>query len=91
MKQQDAYDPTEALNYLKRVDAPPFLLTRIRQKAAEVYEQRVTPAFVWASCLGLALIFAVNAYIISGGAPQKSEHLMQSKQISFFTNNSLYE
>ncbi|GAA4461592.1 hypothetical protein GCM10023093_06500 [Nemorincola caseinilytica] len=93
MKGPSSYDPTDQLDHLRRVEAPPFLLTRIRQRAMETYEQRMTPAFAWASSCLLLCVFAMNAYVMighwQGGNKMYASHTGQ--QMNVFTDNTLYE
>lgn len=93
MEKQFSYDPTDQLDHLQRVEAPPFLLTRIRQKAMQAYEQRVTPTFAWVTSCLLLCIFAVNVYIIAGRKPIENKMYASetSQQMNVFTDNMLYE
>ena len=93
MENKFSYDPTDHLDHLQRVDAPPFLLTRIRQRTKEVYEQRVTPTFAWVSSCLLLCLFALNFYIITGRvqATDRPSHGGMTDEMRLFTNNSLYE
>jgi|GEM_PF-3888834 len=90
MKPSFSHNPSDLLHEIQRLDAPPFLLTRIKEKVARVYEQKVTPAFATASVCMLLLVFVLNIWIIKAPAPEATP-LQKSGQLMFFTNNSLYD
>lgn len=57
-------DPLQILDQLGRVDAPPFLLTRILQRVRQEKELRVRPAVAWALGLSLMGLLAFNISVI---------------------------
>ncbi len=92
MENTNNNNPADMLEYINKVEAPPFLLTRIRQKIANVAEQPVAPKWVLAACTSLLLIVALNIYIISGSSenPHPNQpNLAQS--MNLYPQNSLYE
>jgi len=92
MKYTDQYDPSDMLDHVKRVDAPPFLLTRIRQKI-DTARRQASPALIWATGLSMALIFTVNIYVIT--APAKTNDVNPGNELAqsmnLYPHNSLYE
>ncbi len=92
MKNTNSYDPADMLEQVTRVDAPPFLLTRIRQRIADTREQ-VSPAMAWVAGLSLVFILALNIYIITGdettAGGKTQANLAQT--MNLYPHNSLYE
>jgi len=60
----DKLDPVEMLGEVARVEAPPFLLTRIRQRIANV-QQRVPGKWVAATALSLVMLMMLNIYLVT--------------------------
>ncbi len=52
------------LDRIARVDAPPFLLTRIRQKIDESSRTRISPTFQWIVGIAAVLFLALNTFAI---------------------------
>jgi hypothetical protein len=92
MKNSETYDPTEVLSQIQRVEAPPFLLTRIRQRISDT-RQQVSPGVAWVAGLSFLLVLALNLYIISSSdyhrETQKKPDLAQT--MNLYPHNSLYE
>lgn len=91
MKQPFIHDYSEPLSLLKKVEAPPFLLTRIMQRVSHTYEQRVTPKMAWVGCLALLVIFVLNIWVISANPGKGESGNIKLHSLAFFPNNSLYE
>lgn len=91
-RQKDSLDALEMLGKVARVDAPPFLLTRIRQRVANV-QQRVPAKWVVATALSMILIIAMNIYLVAGqrnnNRTETSHELAQA--MNLLPQNSLYE
>ena len=85
------FDPAEMLGQVAPTAAPPFLLTRIRQRIANA-SQRVPAKWVAATAVSMACILMLNIYIISGRsdmrAPEDGTQL--ARAMNLFPNNSLY-
>ncbi len=93
MKQDNKYDSLNQLDALQRVEAPPFLLTRIRQRIADAALPQVSPKWVWATVLSFILIAVLNVYTVSNYSSsqtgtQQPANLVE--QMNLQTNNSLY-
>ncbi len=70
------------------VDAPPFLLTRIKQQIANK-EVKVKPVWAVSFATAIALLFMLNLNIVS----QKSEQTQEQNFISsmgLYNQNNLY-
>jgi hypothetical protein len=93
MTQYNINEPANMLEQIVKVDAPPFLLTRIREKIAVAREQRITPALAWAGALSFIVILSVNVYIVSAFSDsktsQKASNLVES--MNLYPDNSIYE
>lgn len=91
MKPSFSYDPSEPLDLLEKVDAPPFMFTRIMQKVSDVYEQQVSPSTAWVGSILLVGIFALNIWIVSNSPNKQTKKSAQLQSLVFLPNNSLYE
>jgi hypothetical protein len=91
MKPSFSYDPSEPLDLLEKVDAPPFMFTRIMQKVSDVYEQQVSPSIAWVGSILLVGIFALNIWIVSNSPNKQTKKSAQLQSLVFLPNNSLYE
>ncbi|MFN8360142.1 MAG: hypothetical protein U0264_09535 [Candidatus Kapaibacterium sp.] len=57
-------DDLTPLDRIARVDAPPFLLTRIRQRIDESNRTRISPPFQWVIGITVILFLAINTIAI---------------------------
>ncbi len=57
-------DDLTPLDHIARVDAPPFLLTRIRQRIDESKRTRISPTFQWVIGIAAVLFLALNTVAI---------------------------
>ena len=92
MKEQNMqFDPAEMLGAVSQVSAPPFLLTRIRQKIANT-QQRVSAKWVFATALSTAVIFIVNIYLVTGEPvpEQPREGIELATAMNLLPQNRLY-
>lgn len=90
MKPEEAF---ELLKEIKKVDAPPFMLTRIRHAIAN--EQLVTVSDGWLvkMAMGMLIIVAINVGLImsqstNSSVQNQSEVIME--QMKMKTSNELY-
>jgi hypothetical protein len=58
------HDDLTPLDRIARVEAPPFLLTRIRQKIDESSRTRISPPFQWVIGITAVLFLALNTVAI---------------------------
>ena len=58
------HDDLSPLDSITRVEAPPFLLTRIRQKIDESNRTRISPTFQWVIGITAVLFLALNTVAI---------------------------
>lgn len=80
----------EALENIKRVEAPPFLYTRILQKIVTLEKQVIPTKLAWVLSGFLTLVMLLNLFAILSqhGTSSDTESLAQSLQL--FSNNTLY-
>jgi hypothetical protein len=91
MHNNNKYETTDILDNISRVDAPPFLYTRIRQKI-ENYKEKVSPTAIWATTATLCLIVIFNLFVISKNNNSNTETanaLVNSMNLN--PGNTLYE
>lgn len=84
-------DPAGMLEGIRKVEAPPFLLTRIRQKIKAQSERKVTRFTVFAAGLSLSVLFAMNIYIVSNSGQNKT-HVPDdiANAMNLFPDNNIY-
>ncbi len=91
MKHTDNHSPADMLEYINKVDAPPFLLTRIRQKIANATEQTIAPKWAFAAGFSLVLVVSLNIYIITAPTENKPQQANLAQTMNLIPHNSLYE
>lgn len=66
-------EPFDILSKVERVEAPPFLYTRILQRIASLKEEKVQPAFAFSVLLSLVLVVLLNltSFMHHQSEPQK--------------------
>jgi hypothetical protein len=91
MKHSDNNSPADMLERINKVDAPAFLLTRIRQKIANAGEQQIAPKWAFAAGFSLLLVVALNLYIITSPAESRPQENNLAQTMNLIPHNSLYE
>lgn len=81
----------EKLQRIQKLEAPPFLLTRIRQKIEESKRERIQPSAAVALVFTFALLLIANAYVLMHFDLNTSAIGTVADSINLITNNSLYE
>ncbi len=84
-------DPASMLETIQRVEAPPFLLTRIRQQIANRQDAAVPTRWAWAAGLSFVLILALNIYAITGSSRGTRPQANLVQTMDLYPHNSLYE
>ena len=79
------------LDQVQKVNAPPFLLTRIQQRIRNKKESQFSPTLSWVLSLGLAIIVVVNGAVLTNMiiASKQEKTLLQS--MNLLPNNELYK
>jgi len=86
------FNPVEMLDEVSQVSAPPFLLTRIRQRIANG-QQRVSAKWVFATALSTAVVFIMNIYLVASepAAKQTLEGRELATAMNLLPQNALYK
>lgn len=77
------------LGQIQKVDAPPFLFTRIQ---AKIYQQnqRFEPKLVWKLSIAMVFILLINAAVITTNLKPKKQENSLAKAMHLVPNNELY-
>lgn len=83
----------DLLKKVRKVDAPPFLLTRIQARIRRNEAERLPTSWQWAGGLAFGLLLLLNALAINqpatqSGSSDPSESLVQNFQLD--QTNQLY-
>ncbi len=85
-------NPIELLDQIKKVDAPPFLVTRIRQKIENSRQSRFSTGISWSLGISLLVVVVLNITIM-----MKQTHSTKTAQdsnlavaMNLIPTNSLY-
>ncbi len=82
----------EELQKIKKVDAPPFLLTRIQAKI-RIIEAETTPlSWRWAGAMGLCALLTINVFLFVGTEKKQDSNGAQSlaEGMKLQSDNQLY-
>lgn len=90
MSQNHLNDFLDPLNTVKKVEAPPFLLSKIERKIIFVRENSISPRLGWIMINSVGMLVLFNLFILSQSSwiPTEKNSLLQSLQIQH--TNSLY-
>lgn len=80
----------DLLGQIQKVDAPPFLLTRIQQKISENYNIQFSQKFVWTIGISLSLILLMNVAVLVKQNKENNGVKRLAQSIQLMPNNSLY-
>ncbi len=91
MKQEVDTDISSLLGKLQRIDAPPFLLTRIKEKIKTEPEIKVGMGWVLAGGMSLIMMLIMNVAIINRDSVKhpKTQNLIESMNLA--PENTLYQ
>jgi|GWRWMinimDraft_6_1066014.scaffolds.fasta_scaffold12368_2 hypothetical protein len=90
MSQSQSNDYLDPLNAVEKVEASPFLFSKIEQKILFIRENTVSKKMGWALITSTSMIVLLNVFILtqSSWLPKEKNNLLQTLQIQ--NNNSLY-
>ena len=92
MKRNEENESLALLDQIERVDAPPFLLTRIQQQISAVRAGEVSPVMVWSAGLATILVLVLNVWVLTGrNANEQASDTTSDNVNMFFPKNSIYE
>lgn len=79
------------LNSIERVAAPPFLMTRIREKLAN-HVEKVPGAYVWIGGVSLCVLLSFNFMVVlkTGAARSGDDKHVFANSIGYLSDNNLY-
>lgn len=80
----------DMLEQIQKVDVPPFLLTRIKQKIANAHDMQFSRQSAWAWGLAFALVLVLNITVLLSKATQteNTDNLVDKMNLS--PKNTLY-
>jgi hypothetical protein len=78
----------DILNKIQKVDAPPFLYTRILNRIQNKVKETVPVKWAVATAAGLIVLITININVIKSGEESNTTDL--SEVFNLKTNNSLY-
>jgi len=78
------------LNKIQKVDAPPYLFTRIQQKIKDSQSVVLPKKIVWAIGLLCSVILCVNISVVLYAAESINTTVTMSQIIELMPNNSFY-
>ncbi|MFN0216495.1 MAG: hypothetical protein ACKVT2_19720 [Saprospiraceae bacterium] len=82
----------EQLKKVRKVDAPPFLLTRIQAKIRASAAEKVPVSWNWAGALALSILLVLNIslFIGTGKTPGIDRTQSLAEGMNLQSNNQLY-
>jgi hypothetical protein len=91
MKHEVDTDFSSLLGTISKVDAPPFLLTRIKEKIKAKPEIKIGLGWVFAGSVSLMLVLVVNVIVMnkSNVKNQQTTNLVASMNLA--PDNTLYQ
>lgn len=83
-------DPLQMLDDIQRMEAPPFLMTRIQERIKQGDLQTINLNRAAVFALGFALLLALNIWVVfsSGVGQEIAPQLVES--MNLHSNNELY-
>ncbi|MBL7883325.1 MAG: hypothetical protein JNL69_04615 [Bacteroidia bacterium] len=91
MKAEKNIDFLKTLGHIKKVDAPEFLLTRIKQKIANTYANSFSPRIAWSMATGFVIIVVLNIGIAIKTTPQNNKETTIVEAMNLLPTNALYK
>ena len=81
----------ELLKHIEKVEAPPFLLTKIHQKIDNATGNRLSPRIVWSFAVSFLVVITFNIVVMTktGGKNKTPDNLATS--MNLIPDNSLYK
>ncbi|GAB4429461.1 MAG: hypothetical protein OHK0039_48070 [Bacteroidia bacterium] len=87
-------DPLDRLGEVQRVEAPPFLYTRILARIGQQRAARLHPAWTWATAGMLLVLMGANIWTlrVARQAPQQAAGVQTvATAMHLYPHNQLYE
>lgn len=84
-------DLDNLLSKIQRVEAPPYLFTRIQQKIAQTKNEAMPIKTALAIKLSFAVLLIVNIVVLSNYNTKSNATESYAESIHLISNNSLYK
>jgi hypothetical protein len=86
-------NPIDLLEQIKKVDAPPFLLTRIKQKIENAQYAHFSKGLSWSLVISLCMMVLLNIAVMIKytNSTTSMQHSTIAAAMNLLPTNSLYE
>ena len=86
-------NPIDLLEQIKKVDAPPFLLTRIKQKIENAQQASFSKGLSWSLVISLCMMVLLNIAVMIKytNSTTSMQHSTIASAMNLLPTNSLYE
>jgi hypothetical protein len=91
MKHKVDTDFSSLLSTIQKVDAPPFLLTRIKEKIKTNPEIKIGLGWVFAGSVSLILVLVVNVVVMSKSNVKNQQTTNLVASMNLAPDNTLYQ
>ena len=81
----------EILKNIQKVDAPPFLYTRIQERIRQQMADRISPQWAWSMGLTCLLIFSLNLSIVFSKEKKEVRENNLAKEMRLMPSNNIYD
>lgn len=81
----------DLLSQIQKVDAPPFLYTRIQQRIENVYSPSFTKRLSWSLGLSFVVVMAMSATVIVIKNKELKSETNLAQAMELLPNNTLYK
>lgn len=78
------------LDVIQKVDAPPFLLTKIHAQLDSQQQNSLSVRWTWAVAATFALLFAINVWTIQHNSNSNLDASIVLEEMNLIPDNSLY-
>ncbi len=79
------------LGKIQRVEAPPYLFTRIQQKIEHIKKGKISTGAILAMSFSFAVLLLINIVVLTNYNTNSSAAENYAASIHLTTNNSLYK
>ena len=91
MKHKEDTNFSSLLGTIQRVDAPPFLLTRIKEKIKTNPEIKIGLGWVFAGSVSLMLVLVLNVVVMSKSSVKNQQTANLVASMNLVPDNTLYQ
>jgi hypothetical protein len=90
MNKKPIHSNLDLLERIQKVDAPPFLMTRIQQKIHDAYINKLSPRLAFGLSVSFILIVILNLVVLVNYNRQSKQERNLVQSMNLMPNNSLY-